>query len=214
MIAKVWKEISGELKDLRETICKLQIEFSNISVQERQEARVTLQQAPGISNSLSIGNRLRAVRGVTGYITVLGSLKVNKIQEISEKIIEDMLKNYEQKVRELEQENGALRNEFCTLKGSILQQSKINTVLTDKVKIQKEQIKEPVKENEVWKVKSDEVNNELAKYKEEIKETYEQVVKEKETIKEVCLEVKTRNDQQEAEIRQAIRKELLANSKL
>ncbi len=43
------------------------------------------------------------------------------------------------------------------------------------------------------------VNKELEKYKEEIKETYEQVVKE--TINEVCVEVKTRNNQQEAEIR-------------
>ncbi|XP_069175648.1 kinesin-related protein 4-like [Procambarus clarkii] len=46
-----------------------------------------------------------------------------------------------------------------------------------------------------------EVNKELEKYKEEIKEMYAQVVKEKETIKEVCLEVKTRNDKQEADLR-------------
>ncbi len=50
----------------------------------------------------------------------------------------------------------------------------------------------------------EEANKELEKYKEEIKATYAQVVKERETIKEVCLEVKTRNDQQEAEIRQPI----------
>ncbi|XP_069187665.1 uncharacterized protein PF3D7_1120000-like [Procambarus clarkii] len=59
-----------------------------------------------------------------------------------------------------------------------------------------------------------EANKKLEKYKEEIKETYAQIVKEKETIKEVCLEVKTRNDQQETEIRQAIRKERVTNSKL
>ncbi|XP_069184130.1 uncharacterized protein PF3D7_1120000-like [Procambarus clarkii] len=63
-------------------------------------------------------------------------------------------------------------------------------------------------------LQQEEVNKELEKYKEEIKEMYAQVVKEKETIKEVCLEVKTRNDKQEADLRQAIRKELVTNSKL
>ncbi|XP_069161791.1 keratin, type I cytoskeletal 9-like [Procambarus clarkii] len=58
------------------------------------------------------------------------------------------------------------------------------------------------------------VNKELEKYTEEIKETYAQVVKEKETIKEVCLEVNTRNDKQKADLRQAIKKELVTNSKL
>ncbi|XP_069187036.1 UPF0134 protein MPN_013-like [Procambarus clarkii] len=150
-----------------------------------------------------------------------------------------MLKKYEEKVLELEEENGALMSEFCTLIGSVLQQGKKITALTNKVKIQAEQIKELVKENEVWKVKSGEydeinkkidsygeqlqetlktnrelgkdmqretswtthledANKELEKYKEEIIETYAQVVKEKETIKEVCLEVETRNDQQDA----------------
>ncbi|XP_069162662.1 uncharacterized protein PF3D7_1120000-like [Procambarus clarkii] len=170
-------------------------------------------------------------------------------------IIEDMQMKYEEKVLKLEEDNGALWSELCTLKGSMLQQGKIITALTDKVTNQEEQIKELVKENEAWKVKCgdfeeinkkidsygeqlqaslraniklgkdlqletsltthiEEVNKELEKYKEEIKATYAQVVKEKETIKEVCSEVKTRNDQQEAEIRQAIRKELVTNSKL
>ncbi|XP_069178524.1 repetitive organellar protein-like [Procambarus clarkii] len=83
-------------------------------------------------------------------------------------ITENMLKNYEEKVIKLEQENEGLKIEFCNLKGSIFQQ--------------------------------EEVNKELEKYKEKIKETYAQVVKEKETIKEVCLEVKIRNDQQQAEV--------------
>ena len=143
-------------------------------------------------------------------------------------IIRDMLKQYEAKVLKLELENGALSNMFRTVERSILQQRKEATALTDKVKIQVEQIKELVKENELWKVKLDkdmqretsltthieEVNKELEKYKEEIKETYAQVVKEKETIKEWILEVKTRNDKQETEIRQAIKKALVTNSKL
>ncbi|XP_069160265.1 uncharacterized protein PF3D7_1120000-like [Procambarus clarkii] len=170
-------------------------------------------------------------------------------------IIEDILRNYEEKVIKLEQENEGLKFEFCNLKGSIFQQGKEITSLTNKVRIEEKHIKELVKDNEAWKVKSreyeeinkkiesygkqlqgtlranmelgkeiqretllatqiEETNKELEKYKEEIKETYAQVVKEKETIKEVCLEVKTRNDKQEADLRQAIRKEPLTNSKL
>ncbi|XP_069162486.1 probable protein phosphatase DDB_G0282105 [Procambarus clarkii] len=128
-------------------------------------------------------------------------------------IIKDMFKKYEDKVFELEEENGAFKSEFCTLKGSILQQVKKITALTDKVKIQEEQIKELLKENEANKklgkdmqretsltTHIEEVNKELEKYKVEIKETNVQVVKEKETIRKVCLKVKTRNDQQEAEV--------------
>ncbi|XP_069173927.1 uncharacterized protein PF3D7_1120000-like [Procambarus clarkii] len=110
-----------------------------------------------------------------------GKSRLNLLKEIIvTEIIEDLLKNYEEKVIELEQENEALRIEVRNLKGSILQQ--------------------------------EEVNKDQEKYKEEIKETYAQVVKEKETIKEVRLEVKTRNDQQEAEMKQAVRKQLFSGN--
>ncbi|XP_069166150.1 myosin heavy chain, clone 203-like [Procambarus clarkii] len=143
-------------------------------------------------------------------------------------IIEDTQKKYEERAFKFEEENGTLWSEFHILKRSILQQGQNVTALTDKVKIQEEQIKELVKENEVWKQKFgkdmqretafathiEEVNRELEKYIEKIKETYAQIVKEKETIKEVSLEVKARNDKNETEMRQAIRKELVTNSEL
>ncbi|XP_069181295.1 uncharacterized protein PF3D7_1120000-like [Procambarus clarkii] len=146
-------------------------------------------------------------------------------------IIEDTQKKFEERVFNFEEENGTLWSEFHTLKRSILQQGQNVTALTDKVKIQEEHIKGLVKENELWKQKFakdmqretafathiEEVNRELEKYIEKIKETYAQIVKEKETIKELevkILEVKTRNDKNETEMRQAIRKELVTNSEL
>ncbi|XP_069159944.1 DNA double-strand break repair Rad50 ATPase-like [Procambarus clarkii] len=141
-------------------------------------------------------------------------------------IIEDTQKKYEERVFKYEEENGTLWSEFDTLKRSVLQQGQNVTALTDKVKIHEEQIKELVKENEVFIQKFgkdmqkktafatyiEELNRELEKYIEKIKKTYAQIVKEKETIKEVSLEVKTRNDKNETEMRQASRKELVTNS--
>ncbi len=69
-------------------------------------------------------------------------------------IIEDLLKNYEEKVIKLEQEDECLNIEFCNLKESISQQGKEISSLTDKVRMQEEHIKELVKDNEAWKVKS------------------------------------------------------------
>ncbi|XP_069182290.1 uncharacterized protein [Procambarus clarkii] len=86
-------------------------------------------------------------------------------------IIEDMQKKYEEKVLKLEEENGALKSELCTLKGSIFQQGKIITALTDKVTNQEEQIVELVKENEVWKVKNsdfEEINKKIDSYGEQL----------------------------------------------
>ncbi|XP_069176364.1 uncharacterized protein PF3D7_1120000-like [Procambarus clarkii] len=62
-------------------------------------------------------------------------------------------------------------SEFRTLKGSIPHQVKKITALTDKVKRQKEQIKELVKDNEIRKVKSDdfeEINKKIDSYSEQL----------------------------------------------
>ncbi|XP_069191508.1 uncharacterized protein [Procambarus clarkii] len=82
-----------------------------------------------------------------------------------------MQKKYEEKVLKLEEDNGALRTEFCSLKGSILQQGKIITALTDKIANQEQQIKELVKENEVWNVKCGDfevINKKIDSYGEQL----------------------------------------------
>ncbi|XP_069168737.1 uncharacterized protein [Procambarus clarkii] len=82
-----------------------------------------------------------------------------------------MQKKYEEKVLKLEEDNGALWSVLCTLRGSMLQQGKIITALTDKVTNQEEQIKELVKGNEAVKVKCgdfEEINKKIDSYGEQL----------------------------------------------